>query len=299
MSTIDYSALTAPYNRKEAVALGAHLRYTVPTRPRYEGPGVFIDIFGGITFGLFTLMMVGVFIGTSLQAAAGDSDMVVVAVITFFSAVGGGAFTYWLMHRYFRMTGGDELWWRLDRFAAANGMVFSPWSPEPDYPSAMFETGTGVAAYNHIRREGERFIDIGNLHFQTGTVGMETIDNRRGFVAIHLRESWPSALLDAKDNDGVMGNGLPLALAGTSRLKLTVPGADRFMLWGTLTGDLPQLKKLFTAELIAALNGAAGVYDVHVVDDWLFLYSRKEFDMASPAQLRELFGLIEVVQRIA
>jgi hypothetical protein len=139
------------------------------------------------------------------------------------------------------------------------------------------------------------FINIGNLYYQTGKRGNETFDHRWGFVAIHLEQTWPPMLLDAKGNDRLGMNGLPFDLAGTQLLTLPGKGAEEFVLWGS-PSDLPRAKKVFTPALIEAMAAGVGTYDAHLVDDWLFIYSRREFDMADPALLAELFGFIDLVR---
>lgn len=296
MAVIDYTALTEPYDSKAGNALAYTLRTTVPTRRRFRGTAMFIDIFGGgaFAFAFVTLFPIGV-VYLVRGIVEGNSDNLGGGIAMVLSGIGFGAFGYWLLHRYFRRTGSPELWWRLDRFAKANGMVFAPWSPEPAYPSGIFSAGVGAAAYSHIRREGADFINIGNLYYQTGKTGNESFDHRWGFVAIHLEQTWPAMLLDAKGNDRLGMNGLPFDLAGTRPLTLTGVGANEFVLWGNAS-DLTRAKQVFSPALIEALATGSGTYDAHLVDDWLFIFSRAEFDMADPALLAELFGFIDVVR---
>ncbi len=296
MTAIDYSPLTVAYDAKAARALALHLRTTVPTGRRFRGMGVVIDWFGGAAFvlGFIVLFPVGV-VHLVRAIIEGDGELVWVSLVMIGAGVGFGAFAWWLLRRYFRPTGSPELWWRLDRFAAANGMVFAPWSPEPAFPSAMFRAGFGAATYNHVRREGDSFINIGNLYYQTGTPGNETFDKRWGFVAIHLAQRWPAMLLDSTKNNPLGMNGIPLDLAGTSLLRLSGPGSETFDLFGR-SGDLARGKKVFTPAFVEALATGSRPYDVHLVDDWMFILSRTEFDMADPALLAELFGYIELVR---
>ena len=296
MLAIDFAALSEPYDKKAGQRLAYQLRTTVPTRRRFVPTASFIDIFGGVVFGFAAVMLgpIGL-IYLVVGIVEGNGDQIGPGIAMLLSAVGFGAFAYWLLHRYFRSTGSPELWWRLDRFARANGLVFAPWSPEPAYPSALFSAGVGAAAYSHVRHEGEGFYNIGNLYYQTGKRGNESFDNRWGFVAIHLEQTWPAMLLDSKVNDRLGMNGLPFDLADTRQLSLTGPGADTFVLRGTPTGQ-SRAKQVFTPALVEALAKATGTYDAHVVDDWLFIFSRTEFDMADPALLRELFGFVDLVR---
>ena len=293
---IDYSSLTEPYDRVAGNALAYRLRTTVPTGRKFVGMGVAVDVIGAIGIGLGFLVLFPIGVGALIQGlVTGDADQKGLGIVMVIAGAACAAFTYWLIHRYFRRTGSAELWWRLDRFARANGLLFQPWSPEPAFPSALFSAGVGAATYSHVRHEGPDFYNIGNLYYQTGKVGNETFDHRWGFVAIHLTQTWPAMLLDAKGNNRLGMNGLPFDLAGTQLLTLTGPGADRYDLWGT-PSELPRATKVFTPALVEALTSGIGTYDAHLVDDWLFIYSRREFDMADPALLAELFGFIDIVR---
>ncbi len=293
---IDYTALTEPYDRAAGNALAQQLRMTVPTGRKFVGMGVAVDVIGAIGIGLGFIVLFPIGVVTFIQGLiSGDADQYGPGIVMIIAGALCAAFTYWLIHRYFRRTGSAELWWRLDRFARANGLVFQPWSPEPAFPSAIFSAGVGAATYSHVRHEGADFYNIGNLYYQTGKVGNETFDHRWGFVAIHLTQTWPAMLLDADGNDRLGMNGLPFDLAGTELLTLTGTGADQFRLWGA-SKDLARATQVFTPALIEALATGAGTYDAHLVDDWLFIYSRREFDMADPTLLAELFGFIEIVR---
>jgi hypothetical protein len=293
---IDYTALTEKYDRRAGEALALRLRTTVPTRRRFVGMGVVVDVVGGIGFSIGFLVLFFAGVGTLIVSlVSGNAENIGVSFVMIISGLVCAAFTYWLVHRYFRSTGNPELWWRLDRFATANGLVFAPWSPEPAFPSAMFRAGAGAATYSHIRRDGDDFFNIGNLYYQTGKRGNETFDKRWGFVAIKLEQQWPGMLLDATANDRLGMNGIPLDLAGTKMQKVVGTGADEFVLWAN-PGDSEKGRQVFSPALVEALASATGDYDAHLVEDWLFILSRTEFDMADPALLAELFGFIDVVR---
>lgn len=296
MTAIDYGPLTAPYDKRAADALARQLYATVPTRRKFVGMGVAVDVIGAIGFSAGFLVLFFAGVGTLISAlVAGRTENVGVSFVMIFSGLVCGAFTYWLIHRYFRSTGSPELWWRLDRFAAANGLIFAPWSPQPAFPSAMFHVGANAATYSHIRREGEGFFNIGNLYYQTGRRGNESFDKRWGFVAIQLEQTWPAMLLDSTENDRVGMNGIPLDLAGTKALTVQGVGAEEFVLWAS-PADLDRGRQVFSPALVETLASASGDYDAHLVDNWLFIFSRTEFAMDDPALLAELFGFIDIVR---
>jgi len=293
-TTLDYAPLAAPLDRAAAASLAAQLRATGPTGRKFVGMGVAVDVIGAIGFGAVVLVMLPITIsGLVTYVQHPDRIDLSFPAITLATLLGSLGMVWWLLHRYLRRTGSPEIWWRLDSFARANGMVFAPWSPEPAFPAALFSAGAGTATYNHVRREGDDFVNIGNLYFQTGRRSMESFEQRWGFVAILLTEPRPLMLLDARRNNRLGMNGLRTAV-GSARLSLPWL-SDTFVLKAE-DSDSESAREVFSEPLISALTNARGVYDVLVQDRWLFLFSRGEFDMTDAALLAELFGIVDIVR---
>lgn len=291
---LDFSPLTAPYDRDAAAALAAQLKAAGPTGRRFVGMGVAVDVIGSVGLGIFGLFMIPVTIFGFVQAAKQSQPDFTAPLIYLACVLGAAVMVWWMLHRYLRRTGSPEIWWRLDRFARVNGMVFAPWSPEPDFPADLFSAGPGAATYNHVRREGADFVNVGNLFFQVGRQHRESMERRWGFVAVLLAEPRPLMLLDAKRNNIFGSTGLRIRTGGLDTLTLPYVG-DEYRLRGT-ERHLDQARQVFSEQLISALSAAKGVYDVQVTDRWLFLFSRGEFDMTDPELLNELFGLVDVVK---
>lgn len=292
---LDYSALTARYDRDAAAALAAQLKATGPTGRRFVALGLATDVIGAVTFGILALSMVGFALGAAVQFAQHPDRVDPRMGLVYLAVALASLAAVWLLvRRYLHRTGSPETWWRLDRFAHANGMVFAPWSPQPAFPADLFSAGAGAATYNHVRREGADFVNVGNLFFLVGREHRESLERRWGFVAVLLAEPRPLMLLDAKRNNVFGSTGLRIRTAGLDTLSLPHIG-DEYRLRGT-ERHLDQARQVFSEQLISALTAAKGVYDVQVTDRWLFLFSRGEFDMTDPELLTELFGLVDVVK---
>ena len=295
-TTLDYTALTEPYNRAEGQALAAQLRASGPTGRKYVGMGVAVDVIGSIAFGAAVIVMLPITIGLFVNYAQHPDRLdlslpLTTLAVVVFSAV----FLWWLLRRYVKRLGSPEIWWRLDRFARANGLAFAPWSPDPQFPSALFDAGPGAAAYNHLRRDGEQFVNIGNLYYQSGRTGMETFDQRWGFVAVYLEQEWPALLLDAKANNRLGNTGLNVRIAQSQPTPVSWQGSTDFVLWAR-DEDIDRAQVAFNDELIGALVAADGTYDAHIDGRWLYFYSRTPFEMTDQSQLAELFHLVDVVR---
>ena len=159
--TVDYTALTAPVSPAEVTAFRARMR----SRPEYSTTSAVVVVIALVVaffvFGVFFLGILGSFVSFAMSladdpgAAIGTlvvplllmAGFVVIAVVAIRAAVRGGRW---------------ERWYRLDAFASANGMVFSPRDADPQYPGAVFQIGRAKAAVDHLRSASDRFLDYGN-----------------------------------------------------------------------------------------------------------------------------------------
>ncbi len=93
-----------------------------------------------------------------------------------------------------------EGWMRLDRFARANGMLFTPRDAQPSYPGEIFRVGRDAAVLSHLESGGGiagpgRFLDLGNYRYTTGSGRSQTV-HHWGFLAMRLDRAMPNILLD-------------------------------------------------------------------------------------------------------
>src|SRR5215218_9685944 len=132
--TIDYSALGSPVTKPDVAAYRAELSRTKPDLGMGSWIGVIILSAMVVSFGAIFLAIIGPAIASAASSAASVGAAILVLVVPFLilAALITGIV---LLVRYLSATR-YERWVRLDRFATANGLVFSPSDPNPQYPGA-------------------------------------------------------------------------------------------------------------------------------------------------------------------
>ena len=183
---------------------------------------------------------------------------------------------------------------RLSRFAAANGFRFSPIDKDPAYPGAIFGQGSARQVSNHLTSAGERFLDIGNYTYTTGS-GKNRQTHRWGFMALHLDRRLPHMVLDARANNGLFGmTNLPATFSRDQRLSLEGDFDKHFTLYAPREYETDALY-VFAPDLMALLIDNAAPYDVEIVDDWMFVYSARPFALTDPAIVQRLLQIVDTV----
>jgi hypothetical protein len=185
-------------------------------------------------------------------------------------------------------------WLRLDRFARANGFTFSPESPNPGYPGAIFQFGNPRKATEHFRTTEGRFLDFGNYQYTTGS-GKNRTTRRWGFLAIELDRKLPHMVLDSKANNGLFGTtNLPATFHKDQILALEGDFNEFFTLYCPKEYERDALY-VFTPDLMALLIDNAAPFDVEIVDAWMFVYSATPFPAGQPAVYQRLLRIVETV----
>ena len=186
-----------------------------------------------------------------------------------------------------------ERWLRLDWFARTNGMTFSPHDPDPNYPGAIFRTGTSRAAIDHLRSVEGRFFDTGNYRYVTSN-GKNSTTHTWGFLAMHLERRLPHMLLDSRQNNIWGISNFAGAFARDQVLSLEGDFDRYFTLFCPRQYERDALY-VFTPDLMALCIDEAAPFDIEIVDDWMFVYSPNPFRMDDPHLLSRLFRIIDLV----
>ena len=287
--TLDYSALTEPVARADIAAWRAQARASGAPWSRSTlsvgsavGAGlfalIFIFVFGGA---LTSFVTEGIRNGNPIGVIFPSIFVVVIAFVTI------GAVRA-------RITRGGrwEQWFRLDRFAHANGMTFRPMDFPPAYPGEIFHLGRDQAVGEHLVAGG-RFLDIGNFSYVTGS-GKSQSTHNWGFLALHLDRAMPNIVLDAKANNSLFSSNLPIALDKKQILHLEGDFDQHFSLYCPAQYEQDALY-IFTPDLMALLIDEASPFDVELVDQWMFVYSSRPFELTDPAVLQRLFTIADTV----
>ena len=179
---------------------------------------------------------------------------------------------------------------RLDRFARANGMHYLPRLASPALPGMIFSLGSSREASDLVRGERPRFVEFANYRYTTGS-GKNRTTHKWGYVAVKLDVPLPHIVLDATGNNGLFGSNLPATFDKDQRLSLE-GDFDRFFSLYCPAGYETDALYLFTPDIMARFIDNAAALDVEIVDDWLFLYAKRDFSTLDPATWAWLFSVV-------
>ena len=292
MSTLDTAPLTAPVSASEVAAF----RSTMRSRPDYSAANPVLQMIV-VAIALALLVVVAgssiVFVWSLVGslAEAGPAAIIFLAFPVFFIGV-----VILVAVAIFRgnLRGGRwQRWLRLERFAEQNGLIFSPLSPDPQYPGMIFGQGRARVALDHLRSAGGRFLDYGSYRYTTGS-GKNSTTHTWGFLALELDRSLPHMLLDAKANNGLFGSTIAVSFSKDQILSLEGDFNEHFTLYCPREYEADALY-VFTPDLMALAIDEAASFDIEIIDRWLFLYATRPFDLIDPEVHERLHRVIATV----
>lgn len=179
--------------------------------------------------------------------------------------------------------------YRLSRFAGANAMSYIERIDAPPLPGMIFSTGSSRMSTDVLRGTAPRFVEFGNYRYTTSN-GKQSQTHRWGYVAVKLDVPLPNIVLDALGNN-TLGSSLAQAFRGDQRLSLE-GDFDRYFALYCPAGYEVDALYLFTPDIMARFIDHAAQLDVEIVDDWLFLYTRRDVSTLDPATWAWLFGAV-------
>lgn len=289
--SFDARPLVEPVDRATARAYVQELR-RAGRAP--SGPGAAAIIVGVVVGAVFLFMFGTVFAGIfgsvlAVMSAPGGGVPALFAVVPFvflLLVLAGIGFAIWRLVR----GGSSERWYRLDRFAQANGMSWHPVSEDPPLPGMVFAQGRSRKATDVVRGTRPRFVEFGNYQYTTGS-GKEQTTHRWGYVAVKLSTPLPHIVLDATSNNALFGSNLPASFDKAQRLSLEGDFDRHFALYCPQGYERDALY-LFTPDIMARFIDHAAALDVEIVDDWMFLYAKRDFSTLDPATWAWLFSVV-------
>lgn len=288
MTQLDFAPLTTPVSREEIAAFKRETKAGVGGYSAISAASivktvitiilliVFVALFGSTIFSIVV----------SSDGLMSESVTLVVVVVV---AVIVGAF---LVIRRLVSRGTWRRWLKLTRFATANGLGYAANASSPGYPGSIFSVGKAQQVPEHLYRSGSHFLDLGNYRYTTGS-GKSKTTHDWGYLAIKLDRMLPQMVLDAKANN-FLGTNLPVSFSRSQVLSLEGDFDRYFTLYCPKEYERDALY-VFTPDLMALLIDEAALFDVEIVDDWMFVYSAKTFDLADPATLARAFRIIDTV----
>lgn len=253
------------------------------------GRGSVATIGVAVVVGVVMLMLLGMF-GTMSQIIAssvsGGTRLSLIPIVGIVLVTVGVIATL-----IFSTTGSRAVrWYRLDRFAQANGMQWFPLSNNPPLPGMIFSRGSSRRATDILRGDKPRFVEFGNYQYTTGS-GKNQTTHKWGYVAVHLSTPLPHIVLDALSNNGLFGSNLPVSFGKDQRLSLE-GDFDRYFSLYCPRGYETDALYLFTPDIMARFIDNAAALDVEIVDDWMFLYAKRDFSTLDPSVWAWLFSVV-------
>ena len=252
---------------------------------------------------VLTIVVIVVFVSIALPMFVGMGSMVIggirngspiSAFFVLFFVLTAGLVAYAVFRGILANAGRWGRWLKLDRFARANGFVFSPSDGSPVYPGSIFQLGSDRKSLEHFRTTEGRFLDFGNYEYTTGS-GKSRSTHRWGFLALELDRKLPHMVLDSKANNGLFGGtNLPATFSKDQVLSLEGDFDTYFTLYCPKEYERDALY-VFTPDLMALLIDEAAPFDVEIVDDWMFVYSAKPFPSGVPAVYERLLRIVDTV----
>ncbi|MBG6053911.1 hypothetical protein IWX81_000301 [Salinibacterium sp. CAN_S4] len=293
----DYAPLTAPVTSAEMSAFRSSDR----ARQQYSAvpfviQGVILAMFF-VVFGVIAATVLStlarVLFFSSPRSGPGDLATVVPFPVIVAGIVGTIVVSAVLVVRRANGRYWEKLF-RMDGFASANGMIFSPRDPEPRYPGAIFSNGRNRESRDHLRSVTSRFLDYGNYRYVTGG-GKNQSTHNWGFLALQLDRALPHMVLDSRANNGLFGGtNLPASFQKEQVLSLEGDFDNYFTLYCPRQYERDALY-VFTPDLMALLIDNAAPFDVEIIDSWMFVYSAAPFDMMQPAVHERLLRIVDTV----
>ncbi|MFE1664664.1 hypothetical protein [Microbacterium sp. P02] len=290
MSAFDPRPLTEPIDRaavREFVRAGR-------AEGRLPGAwssatGILALVFFGVVVlvvGSFFLTIVGsVMSSMASSGGAGFSLLFLIPVLAF-----GAIAALIVVFAVRGSLGAGGRWYRMSRFAQANGMTYLPAVTAPGLPGMIFSLGSSRASSDVVRGDSPRFAEFANYRYTTGS-GKNRTTHKWGYVAIKLDVPLPHIVLDALGNNGLFGSNLPAAFDRDQRLGLEGDFDKHFALYCPEGYERDALY-LFTPDIMAPFIDNAAALDVEIIDDWLFLYAKRDFSTLDPATWAWLFSVV-------
>ena len=284
----DARPLTDPVDRAAAKAFVRELRAQGKAPGWMAGSGGAV-IAVAVVLGIIVLGMSGTVFTALLAVLASGGGFVSLFTFAPFLIIGGAIAV--VIVALVRGGGGGERWYRLDRFARTNGMSFLPTVAKPPLPGLIFQRGSSRASSDIVRGMQPRFVEFANYRYTTGS-GKNRTTHRWGYVAVKLDVPLPHIVLDAVGNNGLFGvSNLPAAFDRDQRLSLEGDFDRFFSLYCPPDYERDALY-LFTPDIMARFIDNAAALDVEIVDDWLFLYAKRDLSTLDPATWAWLFSVV-------
>jgi hypothetical protein len=273
--TIDTRALIDPVD-SEAMA-------KAPAYHRAPSARLFIGLIAGVVVVVVAGFVLLGTVSSSSRGGSGPTPLLGIGLLAA-AAVAVISVLSWRTRRIKRF--------RLSQFAAANGMTYTADLSYPPFPGMIFGIGSSRQATDLLRGDRPRPVEFGNYRY-TVRHGKSSTTHHWGYVAVKLDVPLPNIVLDAIGNNG-FGSNLPAAFQRAQRLSLEGDFDQHFTLYCPAGYERDALY-LFTPDIMARFIDHAAQLDVEIIDDWLFLYTKREVSTLDPDTWAWLFSVVDAL----
>ncbi|GAA3637605.1 hypothetical protein GCM10022200_21200 [Microbacterium awajiense] len=293
--TFDARALVQPVDRSAVAEHTRRMRAEgrLPSTPTNIVAIIVFVMVGGFILTTAIPVFFGVFgaLAAVLSAEGGAFAGIVIVLVVMFGLLVFAGVVVAIVVAFLRlMSGSHAKWYRLDHFARANAMTYLPAIGAPPLPGMIFGLGGSRQASDVVRGDRPRFVEFANYRYTTGSGRNRTV-HKWGYVAVKLDVPLPHIVLDAVGNNTLFGSNLPASFDKDQRLSLE-GDFDRFFSLYCPAGYERDALYLFTPDIMARFIDNAAALDVEIVDDWLFLYAKRDFSTLDPAMWAWLFTVV-------
>lgn len=284
----DARPLTGPVDRAEVARFDRELKARYPTGGLQNAALVILIVIGALFLGgVGLIVLVGAVVATVADGGHLAWVTLILPLILLITVPALIALTLVNGSRQ------KERRYRLARFAEANAMTYVPRLNEPRLPGMLFGLGYERMSLDVLRGEQPRFVEFANYRYTTGS-GKSRTTHTWGYVAIHLDAPLPHIVLDALSNNALGLSNLPATFDRGQRLRLEGDFDRHFALYCPQGYETDALY-LFTPDIMARFLDNAAQLDVEIVDDWLFLYLRRDIATTDPGSWAWLFSVVSAL----
>lgn len=188
---------------------------------------------------------------------------------------------------------------RLFCFAKDNGLSYIPSATGYHRQGIIFERGYSRKIIDSISSsvEGEIIYEFANYESVVGSKDDKKV-YRDGYIMVQLQRNLPHIVLDSKaNNHNFLGkNYSNLAMKFDKNQKLSLEGDfDKyFTLYAPKEYEQDALY-VFTPDLMALFIDESSPYDAEIIDNKLYIYSNKHFNLQDIATIERIFKIIFLV----
>lgn len=272
MAELNYSPLTEPLSPADNAAYRDAFRQAVLTWYKRNGPTVATT--------LFFVMLVG--FGFVVRDSQGRPFALPVAVLFLGALIFMGAYGYRAWQASARM------WVQLEKFAQANGLKTRYADLPAGYSGMIFNQPQGLITTAVTFPDGA---EIGNFSFITGS-GRSRHVVEYGYMRLGLGRRLPHMVLDAKGNNTFGITNLITTFDRSQTIALEGDFNTAYTLYAPKEYET-DARYVFTPDVMASLLDYGDGLDMEIVDDQLYVYHSKFFNLASETELRSLLRITD------